>query len=108
MIGFDSADESIMRDVQFRRHILKIAGHFVGECADRDATITRGLHHLEPVFVGAGLEAHVAPRLALEARDRIGGDRRSEEHTSELQSLMRTSYAVFCLKKKTKQTNTQQ
>src|SRR3546814_6967813 len=31
--------------------------------------------------------------------------RRSEEHTSELQSLMRTSYAVFCLNKKTK-TNT--
>src|SRR3546814_1836473 len=30
---------------------------------------------------------------------------RSEEHTSELQSLMRTSYAVFCLKKKTTQTN---
>src|SRR3546814_8521659 len=28
---------------------------------------------------------------------------RSEEHTSELQSLMRTSYAVFCLKKKTQQ-----
>src|SRR3546814_3580864 len=27
-------------------------------------------------------------------------DRRSEEHTSELQSLMRTSYAVFCLKNK--------
>src|SRR3546814_9563117 len=30
---------------------------------------------------------------------------RSEEHTSELQSLMRISYAVFCLKKKIKQTN---
>src|SRR3546814_8611742 len=29
---------------------------------------------------------------------------RSEEHTSELQSLMRISYAVFCLKKKTDQT----
>src|SRR3546814_1976339 len=29
--------------------------------------------------------------------------RRSEEHTSELQSLMRISYAVFCLKKKTQQ-----
>src|SRR3546814_8081955 len=29
-----------------------------------------------------------------------GRDERSEEHTSELQSLMRTSYAVFCLKKK--------
>src|SRR3546814_8672376 len=36
-------------------------------------------------------------------------DRRSEEHTSELQSLMRISYAVFCLKKKnTHQTITPQ
>src|SRR3546814_4916094 len=43
---------------------------------------------------------------ALQLYDRleIDGDalRRSEEHTSELQSLMRTSYAVFCLKKKTR------
>src|SRR3546814_8711362 len=31
----------------------------------------------------------------------LGSDIRSEEHTSELQSLMRISYAVFCLKKKT-------
>src|SRR3546814_7164272 len=31
-------------------------------------------------------------------------DQRSEEHTSELQSLMRISYAVFCLKKKKKNT----
>src|SRR3546814_10501511 len=31
------------------------------------------------------------------------GNRRSEEHTSELQSLMRISYALFCLKKKTKE-----
>src|SRR3546814_1567890 len=45
--------------------------------------------------------------LAL-GRDGRGAERfttrsmmRSEEHTSELQSLMRTSYAVFCLKKKT-------
>src|SRR3546814_7382866 len=33
---------------------------------------------------------------------RQADDARSEEHTSELQSLMRISYAVFCLKKKTK------
>src|SRR3546814_2446779 len=33
---------------------------------------------------------------------------RSEEHTSELQSLMRISYAVFCLKKKKKQVQTKQ
>src|SRR3546814_3088788 len=35
-------------------------------------------------------------------RDRLEGAVRSEEHTSELQSLMRNSYAVFCLKKKKK------
>src|SRR3546814_3117280 len=32
--------------------------------------------------------------------ERLGDDGRSEEHTSELQSLMRISYAVFCLKNK--------
>src|SRR3546814_6405676 len=42
---------------------------------------------------------------ALETEPAIAAQRqrgRSEEHTSELQSLMRISYAVFCLKKKTK------
>src|SRR3546814_5897179 len=34
----------------------------------------------------------------------LGRELRSEEHTSELQSLMRISYAVFCLKKKPKHT----
>src|SRR3546814_9534006 len=37
--------------------------------------------------------------------DMVAGIPRSEEHTSELQSLMRISYAVFCLKKKNKKTN---
>src|SRR3546814_2928206 len=36
-------------------------------------------------------------------RQRRGDRDRSEEHTSELQSLMRISYAVFCLKKKNKE-----
>src|SRR3546814_4416598 len=36
----------------------------------------------------------------------LGALRRSEEHTSELQSLMRISYAVFCLKKKRMKQNT--
>src|SRR3546814_6743397 len=38
----------------------------------------------------------------------VPGKVRSEEHTSELQSLMRISYAVFCLKKKKNTTTTQQ
>src|SRR3546814_4027780 len=47
-------------------------------------------------LAGAGLHPD-AGDCVLPATSRIG---RSEEHTSELQSLMRTSYAVFCLKKK--------
>src|SRR3546814_3721555 len=49
-----------------------------------------------------GVVADLYPRLGFEPlRDSVGR-LRSEEHTSELQSLMRISYAVFCLKKKNK------
>src|SRR3546814_2870742 len=48
----------------------------------------------------AGLAGNAADRLM--APWRRGRLDRSEEHTSELQSLMRNSYAVFCLKKKKK------
>src|SRR3546814_3468283 len=40
------------------------------------------------------------PALILDGQNRLVTFARSEEHTSELQSLMRISYAVFCLKKK--------
>src|SRR3546814_8954089 len=50
---------------------------------------------------GGGAGAGVVADGGLGAvEQRFGGFRRSEEHTSELQSLMRISYAVFCLKKK--------
>src|SRR3546814_6981384 len=56
----------------------------------RPRPVDQGLGAVEPARVHAG-----------------AGDRRSEEHTSELQSLMRISYAVFCLKtKKISITNT--
>src|SRR3546814_6481641 len=48
-------------------------------------------------------QQHPVPRITMREK-RISDPpemRRSEEHTSELQSLMRISYAVFCLKKKT-------
>src|SRR3546814_3991931 len=45
---------------------------------------------------------------ALLERDGNRGSTRSEEHTSELQSLMRISYAVFCLKKKNTEITQQQ
>src|SRR3546814_3457516 len=55
---------------------------------------------------GAVAERRAAsPDPALHRRGRSSDrrGRRSEEHTSELQSLMRISYAVFCLKKKKQQ-----
>src|SRR3546814_5019023 len=47
------------------------------------------------------LVLHCEPRRRRLVHDDRGCEVRSEEHTSELQSLMRISYAVFCLKKKT-------
>src|SRR3546814_3908393 len=49
--------------------------------------------------VGLGIEIAIAHRPILDD----SGNFRSEEHTSELQSLMRISYAVFCLKKRNTQ-----
>src|SRR3546814_9509621 len=58
-------------------------------------------------FDGSRIGRGASMGRLLSSRDRFGGLRarravvkRSEEHTSELQSLMRISYAVFCLKKK--------
>src|SRR3546814_17940954 len=55
-------------------------------------------------MAGAPARQRLYPGGALtapDARIHAGQRSRSEEHTSELQSLMRISYAVFCLKKKT-------
>src|SRR3546814_1490450 len=70
-----------------RRHLDEVLGaprrHGIGEFRGAPAAVEIALHmHV--------LDLHVAGRP------------RSEEHTSELQSLMRISYAVFCLKKKNK------
>src|SRR3546814_10683087 len=67
-----------------------------------------GIFHIEGVdrhAVGEGEDARSGDRGPGDGHG--AGDateQRSEEHTSELQSLMRTSYAVFCLKKKTRHT----
>src|SRR3546814_8070303 len=52
---------------------------------------------------GLGRDIGRVARRRAQSLGRGDVDDRSEEHTSELQSLMRISYAVFCLKKKNKQ-----
>src|SRR3546814_3351889 len=70
-------------------------GEFVAaKTADAVAVVGR---ILDPV--GDFAQKLVADLMAQRVVDRL---ERSEEHTSELQSLMRISYAVFCLKKKKK------
>src|SRR3546814_3679763 len=74
----------------------------------RETNVLLALHDLpHQKRLGAGLLEARHRRIGLQARhDQHETDAavRSEEHTSELQSLMRISYAVFCLKKKTRQT----
>src|SRR3546814_7656861 len=53
----------------------------------------------------AAAQEAVPRKVDLELCLAVDGSGRSEEHTSELQSLMRISYAVFCLKKKTNKIN---
>src|SRR3546814_3183715 len=56
--------------------------------------------------IGTNGGATAAPELeTIVANICAASGQRSEEHTSELQSLMRISYAVFCLKKKKKKQN---
>src|SRR3546814_4412092 len=65
-----------------------------------------------PPCRGRNLSVATGPVTVMPMRPGVGRDSvpdmlRSEEHTSELQSLMRISYAVFCLKKKKKTNNKQ-
>src|SRR3546814_7256354 len=81
------ADETRRGAVQHADHQADDGG---GEAdGERDAAAIQRAH-----------EQVAAVRIIAEIMPRREIGRRSEEHTSELQSLMRTSYAVFCLKKK--------
>src|SRR3546814_8866408 len=91
-----------------RRHAAKVAdaGH-----RDGDQPVEK-FEHPRPAQGHLATDRHAFAQLEtgdrllrlgddrLLARDQLHFRSRSEEHTSELQSLMRISYAVFCLKKK--------
>src|SRR3546814_3745016 len=91
--------------------LFRSMGHLDGSVQARYSHVTDAMR--ERLMLGLtevweeALDARLAmhPRSAVGALDRLlleraEGVTRSEEHTSELQSLMRISYAVFCLKKK--------
>src|SRR3546814_8880747 len=81
--GNDAADAKLVAEPLLDKRVRR-------ECGDR--SVKRDCHRV----VGAELPEKPVPL------DKARKEKRSEEHTSALQSLMRISYAVFCLKKKKK------
>src|SRR3546814_1894346 len=96
----DAALGLLHRGAGFKTGVEASHDKIAGLAAD-----ARGIRRIAPALQQLG-EIHIGCRNRRRERDacrrRIGltGGSRSEEHTSELQSLMRNSYAVFCLKKK--------
>src|SRR3546814_3636658 len=99
--------DTLVVDVGGSREDVRLIGIDTPESVARDRPVEcfgpEAKEHMAEL-----LPAGTAVRLErdVEARDRYGRLLRSEEHTSELQSLMRISYAVFCLKKKTAEERT--
>src|SRR3546814_4812599 len=66
----------------------------------QEAAVDRVRTLVDAGDIAAALREAVRGRLNILISGGTSSGKRSEEHTSELQSLMRISYAVFCLKKK--------
>src|SRR3546814_10532074 len=96
----DGVRKEAVHTLQVRRH--QVLGQ--REIAGLSAFLETDAHLDEEGARGERPEGFGGSAIGGDERGRRG--RRSEEHTSELQSLMRISYAVFCLKKK-KQSRTQ-
>src|SRR3546814_5493306 len=75
------------------RHVV------ITDVNDYRLNLARDMGATRTVNVGRESLQEVMREIGIEGFD-VGMEMRSEEHTSELQSLMRISYAVFCLKKK--------
>src|SRR3546814_6017077 len=83
-------------DIQ-RDESIQLGATQLYQCLFRDEQIPFGIEHFKVI----------CDALAVASAGKIGDHSlRSEEHTSELPSLMRISYAVFCLKKKKAVVNT--
>src|SRR3546814_2567820 len=103
-LGIPSEDEYIAAYcARTGRSAIADFGFYLAFNFFRLAAIFHGIKGRVIRGTAASAEAHerakAFPELAALA---LAQTRRSEEHTSELQSLMRISYAVFCLKKKNK------
>src|SRR3546814_4392444 len=103
-LGARDRDAEVFVAVQAERCLGQIAQHFLDSGIIDGLPLDRGA--VDPFACSIGDELQSAHAVAADrGKEAIGV--RSEEHTSELQSLMRISYAVFCLKKKKEKQNEQ-
>src|SRR3546814_1839798 len=99
-----SSDLAAARAAHFQRYYRQ-AGRFLERQPDH---LLRGSALFGPAAAGRRRKSRRPRRrstlkVGVNVRLGLGAGMRSEEHTSELQSLMRISYAVFCLQKKKNQ-----
>src|SRR3546814_4240792 len=83
-------------------HIARCAAAALPACVEADTALTiilPGIFTISATFRPVMIEQIHERLFRFFARPAALEEQRSEEHTSELQSLMRISYAVFCLKK---------
>src|SRR3546814_4966100 len=93
-MGVMGEEQHLRRSREFRQHPETGLGTLIVEI---DEQVVR-----EEGQANTGRDGLLDSCEAKREKELVRGSLRSEEHTSELQSLMRISYAVFCLKKKHK------
>src|SRR3546814_9135018 len=127
VLRYEGCGPTVSRDFQGRREELGRKCDLISNIRDGLVTMERLIGYLGHVTLQRKSEADIRARVKTLARDAaslndyvsflsqkitflldatlgmVNIEQRSEEHTSELQSLMRISYAVFCLKNKTAQ-----
>src|SRR3546814_2931121 len=96
-------DKSLILYAEHEFNASTFAGRVIaGTGSDMHSCITGAIGALRGPKHGGANEVAMDIISRYGSADEAEADIRSEEHTSELQSLMRISYAVFCLKKKKK------
>src|SRR3546814_485407 len=112
-MGDDALSEKFARDIVLMKQVgmnpvvVHGGGPQIGRMLDRlkiKSEFVNGLRvtDRETVDIVEMVLSGAINKSIVNAINQAGGKAKSEEHTSELQSLMRISYAVFCLKKKKK------
>src|SRR3546814_6654352 len=102
--GADPSEETVRAMATIERYVVNVGWAY--RIAGLDDPTAPPLVRLEKKAARKALGVRQRQARAIRFKGDVSDFDRSEEHTSELQSLMRISYAVFCLKKKKNKNHT--